>query len=329
MVTSLLLAIPTFGDLIDLLEEAEDLSAPSGKSVSEVLYSLFRIRYPHVTVGRPQRLYDAAKRVAGPTRSSLRRASKLSGSSLSLYRAKEWLPQSRTQLESSSEGTGPLFPIRLLSYGLNEELLAKVYDQVQNDKIPSCNVAIGKFYIVIDLNLRNKGLRPDNAYKFVDRLVSSKCSCDSIVKYGLDADANLQTQVKECMKFTQMLITVLEKVKRQRDEAEKKLSSTQVTLKEALDEVKRTAKCARVAEKKVLALQKLNECRLADLNCLIEKFEEVEKQNFEMSEILTLVQNKLATVTDATSITFNESTMSFTLETKCNGKQYSRTIRKL
>uniref|UniRef100_A0A1X7VAU7 Uncharacterized protein n=1 Tax=Amphimedon queenslandica TaxID=400682 RepID=A0A1X7VAU7_AMPQE len=94
--------------------------------------------------------------------------------------------------------TGPLFPIGLLSYGLNE-LLAIVYHQVQNDKLPSCKVAIGKFYSVIDLKLRNKGLRPDNAYRFVDYLVSSKCLYHSVVKYGLNADANLQTQVKECM----------------------------------------------------------------------------------------------------------------------------------
>ena len=97
-----LIATPTFGDLIDLLEEAEDSSAVNGKSVSEVLYSLFQMRYPHVTVGRPQRLYDAAKRIAGPTRKSLRGASKLSGSSLSLYRAKEWLPRNRTQLDESN-----------------------------------------------------------------------------------------------------------------------------------------------------------------------------------------------------------------------------------
>ena len=81
-------------------------------------------------------------------------------------------------------------------------------------------------------------------------------------------------------------------VKRQRDEAEKKLSSTQVTLKEALDEVKRTTKCARIAEKKEM----LNDCRLTDFNCLTEKLEEVEKQNCEMSEILTLVQNEFFAV---------------------------------
>ena len=49
-----LIATPTFGDHIDLLEEAEDSYAASRKSVSEDLYSLFQIRYPHVTVGRPQ-----------------------------------------------------------------------------------------------------------------------------------------------------------------------------------------------------------------------------------------------------------------------------------
>jgi hypothetical protein len=89
-------------------------------------------------------------------------------------------------------GTGPVFPSGLLSYGLNEELLAKVFDQVQNNESPSWHlrgipdygfykdlhqflkkwphtrnsskVSIGKFYSVIDLNLRDKALRPDNAY---------------------------------------------------------------------------------------------------------------------------------------------------------------------
>ena len=72
----MLIATPIFGKLIGLLE-----------SVSEVLYSLFQMRYPHVTVGRPQRLYDAQKRIAGPTCKSLRGSSKLSGSALSGQRS--------------------------------------------------------------------------------------------------------------------------------------------------------------------------------------------------------------------------------------------------
>ena len=121
----------------------------------------------------------------------------------------------------------------------------------------------------------------------------------------MDVDASLQTQVKECMKSTQMLITELEEVKRQRDEAKRELSSTQVTRKEALDEVKIVTKKIRTAEKKVLSLQRLNDCTLADFNYLAEKFEEVEEQNLEMSEILTSVQNELATITDASSIAFD------------------------
>ena len=98
-------------------------------------------------------------------------------------------------------GVGPVFPSGLLSYGLNEDLLAEVFHQVQNDKSPSwclrgipdygfyqdlhqylkkwphtrdsSKVSIGKFYSVIDLNLRQKALQPDNAYRFVDRLASS------------------------------------------------------------------------------------------------------------------------------------------------------------
>ena len=193
-------------------------------------------------------------------------------------------------------------------------MLAKVYDQVQNDKSPSwylrgipdygfyqdlhkflkkwphirdsSKVSIGKFYSVIDLNLRNKGLRPDNAYRFVDRLVLSKCSRDSIVKYG-DADANLQTQVKECMKFTQTLITELEEVKRQRDEAEKKLSSTQVTLKEALDEVKLGMTLILATQNQVSSLQHWFESTVSDYNKILEK-------NAALSTVLASLQSELS-----------------------------------
>ncbi len=62
----------TYGDLIDLLEEGEDCACASDKSVSEVLYSMFQMRYPHIAVSRSQRLYDAAMRIIAPTRPSLR-----------------------------------------------------------------------------------------------------------------------------------------------------------------------------------------------------------------------------------------------------------------
>ncbi len=93
----------TYGDLIDLVEEAEDCACASDKtSVSEVLYSMFQMRYPHIAVSRSQRLYDAAMRIIAPTRPSLRGTSKLNGLALSSYRSKEWLP--RTRLVQPTEG---------------------------------------------------------------------------------------------------------------------------------------------------------------------------------------------------------------------------------
>ena len=62
---------PTFGDMIDLLEEAEDCLSVINVSVSEVLYTLFQMRYHSVVVGRPQSFYNAAKQIAAPTCHSL------------------------------------------------------------------------------------------------------------------------------------------------------------------------------------------------------------------------------------------------------------------
>ena len=105
------------------------------------------------------------------------------------------------------------------------------------------------------------------------------------MKYG-DADANLQTQVKECMKFTETLITELE-VKRQRDEAEKKLSSTQVTLKEALDEVKLGMTLILATQNEVSSLQHWFESTVFDYNKILDK-------NAALSAVLASLQSKLS-----------------------------------
>ena len=90
-----------------------------------------------------------------------------------------------------------------MSYGLSEDLLATVFDQFENDEtlswslrgIPdhgfyqdlhpflkkwprtqsSTKSSIGKFYSTIDMNLNTKSYRPDNAYRFIERLVLSQC----------------------------------------------------------------------------------------------------------------------------------------------------------
>ena len=82
--------------MIDLLKDADCYcSEETTCSASQVLHTKFKEAYPHISVGRPQRLYDTAKRIAAPTLPSLRGESKLFGLALEEYRSKEWVPRTR------------------------------------------------------------------------------------------------------------------------------------------------------------------------------------------------------------------------------------------
>ena len=57
-------------------------------------------------------------------------------------------------------------------------------------------VAVGKFYIAIDEQLKLKGSRPDYIYRFIDRLVSSAKAGSDLVAYGKNFELeNLQQEV--------------------------------------------------------------------------------------------------------------------------------------
>ena len=45
---------------------------------------------------------------------------------------------------------------------------------------------IGRFYIAIDKSLQVKGCRPDNAYRFIERIAFSDQLRDSIMRYGYE-----------------------------------------------------------------------------------------------------------------------------------------------
>ena len=81
---------PTYGELIDLLTKLE------GKpDVIDLLCSEICIRYPSISVTRPTRLFNTLKRITGPTRPSLGRSAKLTGSPLASYRNRVWKPRIR------------------------------------------------------------------------------------------------------------------------------------------------------------------------------------------------------------------------------------------
>ena len=83
---------PSYGELIDLLSDAEQ---ESKEHAPELLVVKVKQIYPHVSIGRPARFFDTVTRLAAPTRPSVIGPPKLCGSPLSLYRKREWIPRIR------------------------------------------------------------------------------------------------------------------------------------------------------------------------------------------------------------------------------------------
>lgn len=82
---------PTYGELIDLLTELE-----RRPNTVDLLCSEICQRYLNISVSHSTRLFDTIKRIAGPTRPSLRGQAKLTGSPLAAYRKRVWKPRTRT-----------------------------------------------------------------------------------------------------------------------------------------------------------------------------------------------------------------------------------------
>lgn len=80
---------PSYGELIDLLEQAEQESRDFARTLCDKVHQM----YPDLTINRPARFYDTVKRIAAPTRASLKGPSKLQGSPLLSYRKRQWIPK--------------------------------------------------------------------------------------------------------------------------------------------------------------------------------------------------------------------------------------------
>ena len=115
----------------------------------------------------------------------------------------------------------------------------------------STKVSLGKFYIAIDKNLQARGLRPDNAYRFIERIATSNQPRNSIVKYGLeDIQLNtVQLQVKECTEQIKKLVTLVNGLKKENAETVKELQCTKHALRDVTNEVKVIKKQWAKAEK--------------------------------------------------------------------------------
>ena len=79
----------TYQVIIEILNKA-DREKDSSVSTAEFVYEEFKKRYPVIQIGRPSRLLDTARRIAGPIRNQ-----KLKGSAKKSYLKREWKPRIR------------------------------------------------------------------------------------------------------------------------------------------------------------------------------------------------------------------------------------------
>jgi len=117
------------------------------------------------------------------------------------------------------------FPEELVAYGLNEELLATLFRQVQSEEkhlswclkgVPNndfyqtlhpflkkwhvtsrvSKTGIGEFYMSIDKNLHEKTHRTDNAYRFIENVSRSKHSPNKQMEYGNEVEVHKELEKK-------------------------------------------------------------------------------------------------------------------------------------
>ena len=181
----------------------------------------------------------------------------------------------------------------------------------------STKTAIGKFYIAIDKNLQDKGYRPDNAYRFIERTVGSKQPPSATMKYGLEDTEvkSLEKEVKQCSECTQKLSIDFKSMERNFNKMKKQLDHADLCLRDITNELKDVSKKRDVAQKKANRLQKSMEFAFSDCTSLEDNLYALEEKNSELSKALASTkQMDLPT---------------FDFETKLGNKTYSPAIRTL
>lgn len=86
---------PSYGEMIDLLEDVEIEVAKENRPIADILVEKFTANYPHIPICRPSRFLDTVRRLAAPTKPSAVGKQKLIGSPLASYRRRHWMPRNR------------------------------------------------------------------------------------------------------------------------------------------------------------------------------------------------------------------------------------------
>ena len=326
-----------------------------------------------VPIGRPSRFYETVDRIVAPTQPSILGTIKLQGSPLQTYRKRVWEPRIRN---SSAEGycsvtvymymwcilpcvqiamrtcmycdymyiyttENPVFPTYLRDYGLTEDLLTVVFNQVlRGDEnlewslthVPkkqfykelhsflkkwqishiSSKTSIGRFYIAIDPSLKRKNMRADNIYQLIDKMSQQK-----------------ETHAPDCQSQEQLRIMRTEYSQRfdslsmDYHKLNKKFEASQhqlLSARKALQDV--TNDKGKLERKYVAAKRKAT--KFEDLRY---EYSLLEDANADFQDVIAELQRELSSVPNKYEC-LSTSSQDFCVQTKL-GKRYSPAIRKL
>lgn len=192
-------------------------------------------------------------------------------------------------------------------------------------------VEIGCFCIAIDKNLQVKGCRPDNAYRFIQRVVYSKLPRSTQMNYGSQEQEikSLKSKVEVCTQEVEKLKSDQEKMKKDNKRMKKELDQVKCALRDITNSQRTAERHRDVLQKQASRLKECYISKVEDYYRLEAVFEELEEANLVLSGTLTAVEEELSVVSSATSITVDADDMSFCFKTKSGKRMYSPAIRKL
>lgn len=178
--------------------------------------------------------------------------------------------------------TGAVFPTGLRDYGLSEERLRNVFNQVLEGREPEWHLkgipeiqfyrqlhpflkkwpvsyrtskqAIGTFYCTIDPNLKARGFRADNVYTFIERISQGTQSPNTVMSYGNSESVikAMHSEARACTDQIETLSIECVQLKEKFEESQKQLSCAQKALRDITNEKLELQRQYKVAKKKLL-----------------------------------------------------------------------------
>ena len=201
---------------------------------------------------------------------------------------------------------------------------------------------IGKFYIQLDPELKKKNSsssRPDNTYKFVEKMTLSKKPHSSQMLYGVHAKVkNLQKEINGCSAQIQELsINLSERedelsmMKRELEMAREELGHTKDALKDVSTKLRIAQKRRNCARKQTQEVREKLEATIADH---MHYEDELLEKNSELSEVIGSLQDEIVTLPNSAvsligSLDKDNRSVKFCFETKDGNRKYSPAIREL